>query len=248
MSDKMKQKDSSISYEPGKLIPLSRIQKITGEKMVQSKQHLPCFYLSTEVDMTNLVGFRLQFNQANNEKISFNDFMIKAIAASLKQFPLMTGQLQDNNVRIADAINVGLAISAGDDLMAPVVKNADAKTVIQIAADTKGLIERVRSEKVTVEDIIGGCCTLSNLGAFGVSEFIPIVIPGQCSIIGVGKIAERGVPISGKILIRKMMNLTISVDHRIVNGTYAARFIQAVKERLEKPEFFGCSSGSCHVS
>jgi pyruvate dehydrogenase E2 component (dihydrolipoamide acetyltransferase) len=224
------------AHKLGDVVPVSRIMKITGEKMVQSKQTIPCFYLTTTVDMTDLFELRSTFNKKSNVKVAFNDFIIAAIAKGIKQFPIMAGQLDGSNIKIAANINVGLAVSVGDDLMAPVVKNADTKTAAQIAADTQSLVEKARSGKISPADLSEGVCTLSNLGAFGVESFIPIAIPGQCSIFGAGKIVDTIVPSQGSFLLKKMMSLTISVDHRVANGAYAAQFLDFVKKLLENPQ------------
>lgn len=224
------------AHKLGDVVPVSRIMKITGEKMVQSKQTIPCFYLTTTVDMTELVEFRSAFNKKSSVKVAFNDFIIAAIAKGIKQFPIMAGQLDGSNIKIAPNINIGLAVSVGDDLMAPVVKSADTKTAAQIAADTQSLVEKVRSGKISPADLSEGVCTLSNLGAFGVESFIPIAIPGQCSIFGAGKIVDTIVPSQGSFLLKKMMSLTISVDHRVANGAYAAQFLDFVKKLLENPQ------------
>ena len=222
-------------YKLGETIKVSRIHKITGQRMLQSKQTIPCFYLNTVVDMTDVFALRSKVNKTSDVKIAFNDYMIRAIGLGLKHFPMMAGQLAGDSVKIADNINVGLAIAMGDDLAAPVVKDVDKKTVAEVAKSSKAIIARAKDGKLAPDDLAGGVCTLSNLGAFGIDSFIPIVIPGQCSIIGVGAIKDVLVPSSGSILLRKQMNMTISVDHTVANGAYAAQFLDTVKKLLESP-------------
>jgi len=222
----------------GSTVRLNRLQRITAERMLKSKQEIPCFYLTVRVDMTDLVAFRTQMNEAGDVKVAFNDFIMKAVGTGLEKYPLMTGQLAGETIKLADAIHVGLAISVADGLVAPLVKDVNQKDIKQVARDSKALIERTRNDKLDLSDLEGGCITVSNLGAFGIESFIPIVVPGQCSILGIGRIAETCVPDNGSILVRKLMNMTLSVDHKVANGAYAAQFLDFVKKMLEDPSGF----------
>jgi pyruvate dehydrogenase E2 component (dihydrolipoamide acetyltransferase) len=217
----------------GSTVQVNRLQRITGERMVKSKQEIPCFYLTVRVDMTDLVAARAKMNDTSDVKVAFNDFIMKAVATGLEKFPIMTGQLAGNAIKLADAIHIGLAISVPDGLVAPLVKDVNKKDVRQIARDSQALIERARGDKLDMSDLEGGCITVTNLGGFGIESFIPIVVPGQCSILGVGRIADTCVPENGNILVRKIMNMTISVDHKVANGAYAAQFLDLVKKTLE---------------
>jgi pyruvate dehydrogenase E2 component (dihydrolipoamide acetyltransferase) len=223
---------------PGQTIPLNRLQRITAERMLRSKQEIPCFYLTVKADVTDLVELRTKLNQAGGVKLSYNDFLVKAVASGLEKFPIMTGQLDGEAIKLAETINVGLAISVPDGLVAPILKDVNKKTVRQISADSLALIDRARGNKLQPTDLEGGCITVSNLGAFGIDNFIPIVVPGQCSILGIGQITETCVPNSGNILVRKLMNMTLSVDHKVANGAYAAQFLDFVRKRLEDPKEF----------
>jgi pyruvate dehydrogenase E2 component (dihydrolipoamide acetyltransferase) len=222
----------------GATIPLNRLQRITGERMLKSKREIPCFYLTIRVDMTDLVAARTKMNETGNLKVAFNDFIMKAVASGLEKFPLMTGQLAGDAIKLADAIHVGLAISVPDGLVAPLVKDVNKKDLRQIARDSQALIERTRNDKLDLSDLEGGCITVSNLGGFGIESFIPIVVPGQCSILGIGRITDTCVPDNGNILVRKLMNMTLSVDHKVTNGAYAAQFLDFIKKMLEEPKQF----------
>jgi pyruvate dehydrogenase E2 component (dihydrolipoamide acetyltransferase) len=217
----------------GQTIPLNRLQRITAEKMLKSKREIPCFYLTVRADVTDLVGLRTKLNETGDVKISYNDFIIKAVANGLEKYPVMTGQLTGDVIQLAESINVGLAITVPDGLVAPIIKNVNKKDVRQIARDSQALIERARNNKLSPADLEGGCITVSNLGALGIESFIPIVVPGQCSILGVGKITDTCVPDDGNILVRKLMNMTLSVDHKVTNGAYAAQFLDFVRKQLE---------------
>lgn len=219
----------------GEAIPVNRLQRITAERMLKSKLEIPCFYLTVKVDATNMVAERAKLNASGNVKIAFNDFIIKAVALGLEKFPIMTGQLLGDQIQLVDAIHVGLAISVPDGLIAPLVRDVAGKTLAQVARDSQSLIERTRADKLDMSDLEGGCITVSNLGAFGIESFIPIVVPGQCTILGVGQISDACVPDNGNILVRKMMNMTLSVDHKVANGAYAAQFLDFVRKLLEDP-------------
>jgi len=222
----------------GSTVKVNRLQRITAERMLKSKQEIPCFYLTVKVDMTELIGLRTRMNESGDVKVAYNDFIIKAVGTGLEKYPIMTGQLAGDVIRLADAIHVGLAISVPDGLVAPLVKDVNKKTVRQVARDSQALIERAKKDKLDLSDLEGGCVTVSNLGAFGIESFIPIVVPGQCSILGIGRIADTCVPDNGNILVRKLMNMTLSVDHKVANGTYAAQFLDFVKKMLEDPKAF----------
>jgi pyruvate dehydrogenase E2 component (dihydrolipoamide acetyltransferase) len=223
----------------GDTIPLNRLQKITAERMLKSKREIPCFYLTVRADVTELVKLRTKLNETSDVKLSYNDFIIKAVAIGLEKFPIMTGQLAGDAVKLAEAIHVGIAISVPDGLVAPVVKDVNRKDVKQIARDSQALIERARSNRLSPADLEGGCITVSNLGSFGIDSFIAIVVPGQCSILGIGRITDTCVPEDSKILVRKLMNMTLSVDHKVTNGAYAAQFLDFVRKLLEDTATFG---------
>ena len=222
----------------GTTIPLNRLQRITAERMLKSKKEIPCFYLTVKADVTDLVELRYKLNQAGNVRISYNDFIIKAVATGLEKYPIMTGQLDGENIKLMEQINIGLAISVPDGLVAPILKNVNKKELRQIASDSKALIEKARNNKLAPTDLEGGCITVSNLGAYGIDNFIPIVVPGQCSILGIGQITDTCVPDNGNIMVRKLMNMTLSVDHKVANGAYAAQFLDYVRKLLEDASIF----------
>jgi len=226
------------SFIPGERIALNRLQKITAQKMLQSKREIPCFYLTVKADVTDLVHFRTMRNKKADTKVSYNDLIMKAVAAGLVKFPIMTGQLDGDDIRLADFIGIGLAISVGDGLVAPIVKDIDKKDIAAVAAASLEIIEKAKNGKLAPTDVEGGCITVSNLGAFGIESFIPIVVPGQCSILGIGQISDVCVPIDGNIMVRKSMSMTLSVDHKVANGAYAAQFLDFVRKVLEDPANF----------
>jgi pyruvate dehydrogenase E2 component (dihydrolipoamide acetyltransferase) len=226
----------------GETVPLNRLQKITAERMLKSKRQIPCFYLTVKADVTDLVELRAKLNQTGDVKVSYNDFIMKAVATGLERYPIMTGQLAGEAIRLAETISIGLAISVPDGLVAPIVKDVNKKDVRQIARDSQALVERARSNKLAPTDLEGGCITVSNLGAFGIDNFIPIVVPDQCSILGIGRITDTCVPDNGNILVRKLMNMTLSVDHKVANGAYAAQFLDFTRKLLEDTSTFSLES------
>ncbi len=147
----------------------------------------------------------------------------------------MTGQLVGDAIKLADTINIGLAVSTPNGLVVPVVKDAHKMDLKQIAAATKALVEKAQNEKLLLTDLEGACITVSNLGAFGIESFIPVVIPGQCSILGIGRITDTSIPKKGD---RKLMSMTLSVDHKVANGDYAAQFLDLVRKLLEDASTF----------
>ena len=223
----------------GGAIPLTKKQRLTAERMVESKRGIPCFYLTVKADVTDLVELRTKLNtssvQAGQAKISYNDFIIRAVAIGLQKFPIMTGQLVGDTIKLADTINIGLAVSTPNGLVVPVVKDAHKMDLKQIVAAVKALVEKAQNEKLLLTDLEGACITVSNLGAFGIESFIPVVIPGQCSILGIGRITDTSIPKKGD---RKLMSMTLSVDHKVANGDYAAQFLDLVRKLLEDTSTF----------
>jgi len=228
----------------GATIPVNRLQKLIAERMLKSKREIPCFYLTAKADVTDLVELRAKLNETSpapprgGVKISYNDFIMRAVAIGLQKFPIMTGQLEGDTIKLADTINIGLAVSAPNGLIVPVVKDAHKKDVKQIATATKALIEKAQNEKLLLTDLEGACITVSNLGAFGIESFIPIVIPGQCSILGVGQITDACVPDNDSFAVRKLISITLSVDHKVADGAYASQFLDFVRKLLEDTSTF----------
>jgi pyruvate dehydrogenase E2 component (dihydrolipoamide acetyltransferase) len=227
---------SQAGYKLGQKVPLSRMAKITAEKMLQSKREKPCFYLNITVDVTELAAYREKLNKSADIKISFNDFLMKALSLGLVQWPIMTGHLEGDSILLADSIGIGLITATDKGMVAPIVKDVDKKNLAQIAQHNSTLVERSDAGKLTPDDFEGGCITISNLGSLGIDSFIPIVIPGQCSILGVGKITDTCVSQDGQMSVRKFMKMTLAVDHRIANGAEAAQFLSCVGKLLEEPE------------
>ncbi len=222
----------------GQRFPVNRLQKLTAQRMLKSKREIPCFYLTVKTDVTGLVKLRDRLNNNGDIKYSYNDFIVKAIATGIEKFPIMTGQVEGDMIKVQESINVGVAVSVPAGLVVPVIKDVNNKDIRQISSDSKVLIDKARNNKLALTDLEGACITISNLGAYGIDNFIPIVVPGQCSILGVGKINDICVPDNGNMAVRKQISLTLSVDHKVVNGAYAAQFMDFVHKLLEDSSNF----------
>ncbi|MHC4278757.1 MAG: dihydrolipoamide acetyltransferase family protein [Planctomycetota bacterium] len=219
----------------GTTFKINKLQQLTAQRMLNSKLEIPCFYLNVRIDVTKLVEERAKLNEKGDVKISYNDFLIKAFALGLEKFPLMTGQLEGDVIKLAQSINIGLAVEAPNGLIVPVVKEVQTKDLKQITLETRELAEKAKSENLSLTDLEGACITISNLGAFGIESFIPIVIPGQCSIVGVGQITDTCIPDNKDVAVRKMISINLSVDHKVANGAYASQFLDFVKKLLRDP-------------
>jgi pyruvate dehydrogenase E2 component (dihydrolipoamide acetyltransferase) len=208
-----------------KNIPLTRIQKLIGRRMLESKQTQPCFYMTAKADISGIAESRRQISKQLGTRILMNDFFIRAMAVTVGRFPLMAGSFKGDRIEIAENINIGFAFTAPQGLVVPVVKNANSKSLADIAKETAGLVEKARTNKLSLEDLSGACITLTALGMFNIDSFLAIPIPGQCSIISIGKIIEEPFIYDGKIAARKVVELGLAADGRIIGADYAAKFL-----------------------
>ncbi len=221
---------------PRNSIPLTRIQKLIGERMLRAKQSKPCFYIELKADVTELMGLRPRLSKSSGVKITSNAFFIRALALAVKEYPLMVGRLEGDNIKIAERVNVGFAVNAPQGLVVPVVKDADKITLAEIARLEKLLTEKARSNKLTLEEMQAETIALSNLGAYGIDSFIGIVPPPTSTILAVGNVIPTVVCEDGKTVMRKMTSLTLAVDRRVIDEVYAAQFLSFIKEQLQKPQ------------
>ena len=251
-------------------IPLTRIQKLIGERMAKSKQSKPCFYIESKADVTELMALRPKLSKSLGIKITSNAFFIRALALGAKKYPIMVGSfvaaieskrgtqniykeknpqinLGANRIKIADAINVGFPVHAPQGLVVPVIKNADQKTLAQIAQLEKLFTEKARSKKLTLEEMEGQTIGLSNLGVYGIDSFFAIPAPVASTILAIGNVLRTVVPEDhpclgrGKLApakagVRKIISLSLAVDHRVTDGAYAAKFLSFITEQLQNPQ------------
>lgn len=220
-------------------IPFTGMRKMVGDNVAKSAQTAPHVTLTAEVDMTEAVRVRAQlieeFERKYGTRPTFTDMVVKAAARAILDHPIINASLQGNEIRISGEVNVGVAVALEVGLIVPVVRNADKKALPQISAELKQLVEKGRTGKLAGSEITGGTFTITNLGAYGVEIFNPIITPGQSVILGVCRIMEKPVVVSGQVVVRSMMNLCLSFDHRVMDGAPAARFLQEVKALLESP-------------
>ena len=217
-------------------IPLTRIQKLIGERMSQSKRTMPCFYIASRADVTELMAIRPKLRKSLGVKVTTNAFYIRTLALAVRQFPLMAGKLSGDNIKIAERVNVGFAVNAPQGLVVPVVKDADKKTLAEIAREEKLLTDSARDNQLTLEDMEGETVALSNLGIYGIDSFLGIVPPPAGTILAVGNVVPLVVHKDGTFLTRKMLSMSLAVDNRVINEPYAARFLSFIKEQLENPQ------------
>jgi pyruvate dehydrogenase E2 component (dihydrolipoamide acetyltransferase) len=218
-------------------VPQSRLRQAIARRMVAAKSSIPHFYVSHEYKMDALMELRSQYNRIvpENKKLSVNDFIIKAAALALRQFPNLNASLDGNTILRHKEINIGVAVAVEDGLLTIVCHSADKKPLQQIAEEMKAMASRVRDGKVKPDDIEGSTFTVSNLGMYDVENFIAIINPPEAAILAVGSARQEAVVEDGEIKAGWRMKATISVDHRISAGAEAAEFMQALAVYLEEP-------------
>ncbi len=217
---------------------LSRVQMLIARRLTESKQSIPHFYVSSEVDMTELLAMRQTFNANAGEggvKVSVNDLIVKASALALEKFPDVNSSFKDGQLVLHKHINVGIAVDVPSGLVVPVIRDTNIKGVRSIARESKALIEKARINKLGTIDLEGGTFSVSNLGMMDVTDFIAVINPPQSAILAVASTYKQFVPIDGQPVIRDMMKVTLSADHRILYGAAVARFLQEVKRLLQSP-------------
>jgi pyruvate dehydrogenase E2 component (dihydrolipoamide acetyltransferase) len=216
-------------------IPLTQIRKTIARRLAQSIGPIPTFYLTTEVDMERAAEAREAINALGEGKVSYNDIVIKATALALRQHPECNAWWQDDHIRYWNEVHLAMAVAVEDGLITPVIRNADLKSLRTIAAEAKDMAGRARERKLAPEEYTGGTFSVSNLGMFDIDEFTAIINPPECGIIAVGRIAEQTVPAAEGLEVRKRMKLTMSCDHRVIDGATGAQFLRTLKRMLENP-------------
>jgi len=221
------------------VLPISGMRSAIAKKMTYSKTNIPHFYISTEVDMTEAARIREELipviEAKTGVRLSFTHMIIKAVAMALRDYPQMNSLCDGESIKISKDINIGIAVGLEDGLIVPVLKRADMMDLAQIASATEKLIAKAREKRLSEDEFTGGTFTISNLGVFDVDSFTAIINPPEVAILAVGKIRDKPAVVDGEIKIRKIMNITLSVDHRAVDGITAAKFLGKIKALLEKP-------------
>ena len=232
--------DASLALAPAvetERVVLNRLRAAIGRRMVEAKQQVPHFYVTHEYDLQPLLDMRKQVNSLlpDEEKISVNDFIIKAVALALRQYPNLNASLEGNEIVRHGPVNIGVAVAVEGGLLTIVCRDADRKALRMIATEVRTMVARARDGKVKPDDIEGSTFSISNLGMFDVESFVAIINPPEAAILAVGSAREIPVVKEGQIVPGLRMKATISVDHRVSDGAEAARFMQTLAEFLEKP-------------
>jgi pyruvate dehydrogenase E2 component (dihydrolipoamide acetyltransferase) len=219
-------------------IPHTSIRKVIARRMLESKQQVPHFYLTVELEIDALLAARQAINvvtEKKGAKVSVNDMVIKACAKALRDHPECNASWAEDEMVQYGAVDISVAVATDRGLITPIVRNADMKGLAQIAVEMKDLAARAKVGKLKLEEFQGGGFTISNLGMFGVKDFAAIINPPQAMILAVGAGEERVVVRKGQMVVRNMMNCTLAVDHRVVDGAMGAQFLQTLRAYVEQP-------------
>ena len=218
----------------------SNVRKVIAQRLLQSKQTIPHYYLTSEVNVDALLKMRAELNgraalTGDGVKLSVNDFIVKAAALACRKVPDANSSWMDNAIRRYNYVDMSIAVSTDTGLITPVVKDADIKGLSAISAETKELANRARQNKLQPSEYQGGTFTISNLGMFGVTQFAAIINPPQAAILAIGGAAGKVVKVGAEFKEVQVMNVTLSCDHRVVDGAVGAQWLQAFKGYIENP-------------
>ena len=221
-------------------MPLSAMRRTIAKRLTQSMQTAPHFYVTSVIDTGKLADLRRQINgYAQNEpepiKVSFNDLIVKAVAIALVHMPQVNVSFAEDRLILKKQVHIGIAVALEQGLIVPVIRNAEQRSVLAIARESQRLAELARTGKLRPEDFSGGTFTVSNLGMFDVDSFTAVINPPESAILAVGSITPTPVVVDGQVVVRDRMKVTLSSDHRAIDGAIAARFLQEVKRLLEEP-------------
>jgi pyruvate dehydrogenase E2 component (dihydrolipoamide acetyltransferase) len=224
-----------VSNYTDEYVKLTTVQKITGKRMLQSHSEIPVVTEDTKADVTELLAVRKSLNQSLSASISINDFVMLAAARALRLNPRMNSSLEGDSLLIKGRINLGMAVAAPRGLLVPVIRDADMYSITGLSATARDLARRGRDGKLQPEEMEEGTFTVSNVGMYGVTSFTPIINQPQAGILGVCAVEDQLKMISGEIQNRSIMGLSLTFDHRIVDGAEAAVFLKTVRGLLEAP-------------
>jgi len=216
-------------------VKLSNMRKVIARRLGESKYSAPHFYLTVAINMDNAISTRKRLNEISPSKISFNDLVVKACAVSLREHPAINASWLGDSIRYNKVYNIGIAVAVDEGLVVPVIRHADMKSLSQISAEVKDKARKAIDRKLPIEDMQGNTFSISNLGMFGIEEFTAIINPPDSCILAVGGISQVPVVKDGEIKVGNIMKVTLSCDHRVVDGASGAKFLNAVKSLLEDP-------------
>ncbi len=223
---------SKESYEE---IPVSQMRKTISKRLAESKFSAPHFYLTMEIDMDNCIEGRNKINETSDVKISFNDIIIKAAAVSLRKHPMVNASFLTDKIRVNNHIHIGVAVAVDEGLLVPVIRFADNKSLSHISTEVRNLAGKAKNKELQPSNWEGNTFTISNLGMFGIDEFTAIINPNDACILAVGGIKNTPVVKNGEIVPGNVMKVTLSCDHRIVDGAIGSAFLKTLKELIEDP-------------
>jgi len=225
--------------EEYRLVPNNNMRKVIAKRLLESKLTVPHFYLSIECVMDSVLNARAQINASfesdKDKRLSVNDFIILACAKALKEIPAANASWTDSAIMLYNNIDISVAVAIEGGLITPIIKNADQKDIVKISSEMKDLAKRARENTLAPEEFQGGGFSISNLGMYGIKSFSAIVNPPQGCIMAVGMSSKRPVVIDDKIEVRTIMDVTLSCDHRVVDGAVGAEFLAAFKKYIESP-------------
>jgi pyruvate dehydrogenase E2 component (dihydrolipoamide acetyltransferase) len=217
-------------------VPLTQIRKTIAKRLVQSIGPVPHFFLTSEIDMERAWDLRAALKAKGDQyAVSFNDIVIKAVALALKRHGACNAWWMEDHIRYHGDVHVGMAVAVEDGLITPVIRFADQKGLQAISAEAKTLADKARSRRLTPEEYTGATFSVSNLGMLDIDEFTAVINPPEAGILAIGRIAQKPAVVDGQIVPRRMMRVTMSCDHRVIDGATGAEFLQTVKLNLENP-------------
>jgi pyruvate dehydrogenase E2 component (dihydrolipoamide acetyltransferase) len=219
------------------MIPLTGRRKTISDRVSRSIREAAHGTISMEIDATNMVAIREGHLGGSEERISYTDMVVWAVAQTLQENPLMNSTLDGEAIKIYEDVNIGVAVASEHGLIVPVIQNANKKSISEIASIRKELVDLARQNRLSLPDVMNGTFTVTNLGMYDVDVFTPIVFPPQTGILGVGKIRKKPVVEEGKIVAKSVLSLSLSFDHRVIDGVPGAKFLQRIKELLERSDF-----------
>ncbi len=228
---------AAVELAPGGYedIEPSQLRKTIAKRLVQSLGPVPHFFLTTEIDMERAAEARDALNALGDTKVSFNDIVVKIVAQALITHRECNAWWQDSHVRYFNDVHISMAVAIDDGLITPVIRNANRKSLREIAVESRALAERARHRKLLPEEYTGGTFSISNLGMLGIDEFTAVINPPEAGILAVGAMTPKPVVHEGSVTVRRRMRVTMSCDHRVIDGAMGARFLQTVKRMLENP-------------
>jgi len=219
-----------------KTIPLTAMRRTIAKRLAESTGPIPHFYLTVDYDVTNLVSIRQQMIDLSGTKVSLNDFIIRAVALALRQHPPVNASWGDDAITEHGDVHVGVAVSTPEGLITPVIRNADQKSVIDIAVEVRALAEKAKNRRLKPDEYQGSTFTISNLGAWGIEEFTAIINPPNAAILAIGAAEARAVVDANRqIVVRDRMKITMSCDHRVIDGAAGAEFLKTLRLYIEQP-------------